>query len=134
MDATFAPLSTYFFGNKRNKINGKNIETLDQSVMGMKEAYTNRRDGGVLGGKPKISQLGFAYDFTQFIEPFMDENFGGWGHSTMEWLDTDGARVSGKRGSAIHFLHFFQVFSLAIPFLPDPRGAGLHQAFQKWAI
>eukprot|EP00976_Prorocentrum_cordatum_P078080 1182954-Prorocentrum_minimum.AAC.2 len=74
----------------------------------MKEAYTNRRDGGVLGGKPKISQLGFAYDFTQFIEPYyMDEEFGGWGHNTMEWLDTDGARVSGKRGSAIHFLHFF---------------------------
>lgn len=107
MDATFAPMSTYFFGNKKNKISGKNIETVDQYVQGMRAAYTNRKEGGVLGGKPKISQLGFTYDFAAFIEPFMDKEFGGWGHSVMEWLDTDGARISGKRGSAIHFLHFF---------------------------
>lgn len=108
MDATFAPLSTYFYGCKRNRLKGRNVETLEEFVTGMRKAYEARGPGsGILGGKPVVSEIGCTYDFASFIKPYVDPEFHGWGHSTMEWLDDEGARVTGKRGSAIHYLHFF---------------------------
>lgn len=107
MDATFAPMSTYFFGSTSSREKGKNVQTIPEFIVGMRKAYEARKPGGILGGQPVISQLGCSFDFASYIEPYVDPELHGWGHSTMEWLDQNNALVRGKRGSSIHYLHFF---------------------------
>ena len=62
----------------------------------------------MLGGVPTVLLVECAYDFLTFIKPYADEEFSGWGHSTQSWFDKDGSYVEGRRGSMVHYLHFFK--------------------------
>ena len=108
MDAKFAPASTFFYGTKNNRVAGKNIHSMSEYLIGLNKAYEKHVKGTVLGGPPVVLQTGCAYDWTSFIAPYVDSNYHGWGHSEQEWFDEFGARVTGKRGSTIHYLHFFE--------------------------
>lgn len=107
MDAKFAPASTYFYGTRDNRSTGKNAHTIDDFFAGLRKAYEGHGNRSFLGGVPVLLPVHCTFDFNKFIAPFMDEEFGGWGHSIMNWQDENGHLVKGKRGSSIHYLHFF---------------------------
>ena len=111
LDAKFQPASTYFSGTANGRA-GKNVHTLEEYFGGLKKAYQKpagkEARGAILGGEPVFNYAECAYDFQAFIDPYKDEEFHGWGHSFQQWFDDQGGFVSGRRGSSIHYMHYFK--------------------------
>lgn len=115
LDAKFQAASTYFWGTANGKA-GVNVHTLEEYFIGLRQAYKKSASretrgesrGEILGGEPVFVYAQCAYDFKTFIEPYKDEDFHGWGHSVQSWLDDQGGFVTGKRGSSIHYMHYFK--------------------------
>ena len=87
---------------------GRNFGTPEQYINAVRQAYAGQAGARFGTRAPHILEVECAYDFRAFIEDYRNEDFGGFGHTTQMQVDKiTGEIVWGRKGSEVHFLHFY---------------------------
>ena len=96
---------------------GSNFQTPDEFFDAAKTAYSRRIPCARFGAQPPTwLNVEASHDFKSYIKPYRNKLFGGIGHCTQLQVDeVTGEVYMGRRGSEVHFLHFYNYEGALMP-------------------
>jgi hypothetical protein len=115
IDQRFQALASWFYGRVGGNL-GNLCCTWEEFREGMVEACRKSAHAASMtyGGPMQLMELDAVWNWKAALEPHFTGGFGGWGHQKKMFTDPKtGLHWEGRKGSHVHFVHFFLVDGVA---------------------